>query len=285
MEDLNASAQPVPTSTETQNQIPTTQEKPVGDQLSFIARMEKKIRLEREEVEKQRKEIEERSKKYGGYDELDSLMEKNPLEALKRKGWDYQKLSEHFMSNITDEELDPVQRELKDLRGFKETVPEMIQKAIAEAIGSKEKEYQTQSHEQEIKNLRKTIAATVEANKDKYELINLEGESGLDLVFETIQKNALQQQEDGIEEDSIKLMSFTEAADKVEEYLDTQVQRYLGLNKYKQKSNPPQDSYNKLFQAKTISDDFSPRTAEVSESEEDRVRKAIELIKQGGLAV
>lgn len=261
-------------------------DKPVGDQLSFIARMEKKLRLEREELEKAKRELDERGSKYSHYDELDSLLEKDPLEALKKKGWDYQKLSEHAMSKITDEELDPVQRELKDLRGFKESVPEMIQKAIAEAIEGETKKHEAYSIEQETKSIRNSIAEIIKADSNKYGVLGLEGEKGVDLVFETLRKHVQDQKDQDIPEEEIKMMSFAEAAEKVEAHLDSQLQRYLALEKYKTKLNPDQGDINKSASnlLKTISDDFAPRTAVVSESEEDRVNKAIELIKRGGLS-
>lgn len=262
---------------------PAPEQKPVGDQLGFIARMEKKLRQEREALEKQRKEFEEKYNKVSKWEQYDKQLEIDPLEVLKEKGWDYEKLTNHAMSKISDEDLDPVQRELKELRGFKESVPDLIQQAIQNAINEENKKYEAQSYEQEIKNIKQTIAATISAAKDKYELINEHGDEALDLVFETIKKHVEQQRENGVEENDIKMMGYSEAADKVEAYLDNQLQRYLRLNKVKNKLGQNPGDINKSI-SKTISDDFAPRTAEVSESEEDRVKKAIELVRSGLLA-
>jgi hypothetical protein len=264
--------------------INQSNQKPVGDHLSFIARMEKKIRQREEALEKQRKEMDEKYNKYSKWEEYEKKLEVDPLEVLKEKGWDYEKLTNHAMSKISDEDLDPVQRELKDLRGFKESVPQLIQQAIQEAVDKENKKYEVQSYEQEIKNIKQTISATVSSNKDKYELINEHGDEALDLVFETIKKHVEQQQANGVAENEIKMLSYTEAADKVEEYLDNELQRYLRLNKVKNKFGHNHGDPNKSPFNKTISDDFAPRTAPVSESEEDRVKKAIELVRSGLLS-
>jgi hypothetical protein len=272
-----------------------------ANQFSVIARMEKKMREEREALKKREMELEERGKKYSGYDELDQLMEKNPLEALSKKGWDYEKLTQFALQNVSDEELDPVQRELKTtkskLEEFEKSFDERVMAKVQELIGNKEKEYESKAHELEIKNIRKTIEATVEANKEKYEFINAyndvakeeagedgKADSALDLIFDAIQSHVVQQREDGVPEDQIKMLSYTEAADRVEAYLEGKLQKFLTLSKVKSKLNPaPQtpDSLIKSFQTKTISDDFTPRSVQVNESEEDRVRKAIELVSKG----
>lgn len=257
-----------------------------SDKFSVIARMEKKIREEREALKRKEQEFEERGKKYSGYDELEELLAKNPLEALKRKGWDYEKLTQFALQNVTDEELDPVQKELKTtkskLEEFEKSFDERVMAKVQELIGNKEKEYETKAHEVELKSIKTSIKNIIESNKEKYELINTHGQEAEDLIFEALQAHVIEQREGGIPEDEIKMLPYSEAADRVEAYLEGQLEKYLKLSKIKSKLSPQTpDSLIKSFQTKTITDDFTPRNALVSETEEDRVRKAIELVQKG----
>jgi hypothetical protein len=259
-----------------------------ANQFSVIARMEKKMREEREALKKKELEFEERGKKYSGYDELEQLLEKNPLEALKKKGWDYEKLTQFALQNVSDEELDPVQKRLKEaesrIEEFTKSFEEKVAAKVQELIGQKEQEYQTKSHESELKSIKQTIEATLSANKEKYELIHAHGEEAKNLIFDALQAHVVEQRENGTPEDEIKMLSYAEAADRVEAYLESELDKYLKLSKIKSKLSPqqsPQDSLLKSFQTKTISDDFTPRSVQVNESEEDRVRKAIELVSKG----
>ena len=81
-------------------------------------------------------------------------------------------------------------------------------------------------------------------------------------------------------------MKIEEAADRVETYLDSQVQKYLNLNKYKNKKSDEESSVENFFKKsqspQTLTDSFTPKSKSVEElSEQERMLAAVNLLKSG----
>ena len=248
----------------------------------IIAKMERKLRKEREEIEARKKEIELSSQKYKQLEELDSTWEKNPLEFMEKKGWDFEKLNKFVMENGDPRHVDPMAKKLFEYENkFKELETKTEQK-IRDAIEAKEKELMQKEQNMQLEMFKGEVKSFINQNKDKYEFVASEGDSGLGLVFDLIQTDVMNQLKSGKKENELKIMTMDDACEKVEKYLDSTLEKYLSLNKVKSKFGQKQEKLPEQVREKvTISDTFAARTNSQPMSEQDRVKQAIELVTRG----
>lgn len=259
-----------------------TEAKQEDPRLSLLAKMERKLKLQEQEYKQKLKELEEKQSKYKQYEEEESLWQ-NPLELLKRKGWDMEKLNKHVIENSSEEDLDPVARKFKE---FEETLKKKdteYEEKMKKLIAEKEEELKAKDFERQIAEFKSDVKSFLAKNFDTYELINAE-ENGPEIVFDVIREDIARQQQAGKE--NIVPMDLKEAADKVESYLDSHVQKYLNLNKYRNKKSDEEnavESFLRKSQApQTLTDSFTPKSKSVEElSEEERMLAAVNLLKSG----
>lgn len=259
----------------------------INSRFNLLAKMERKLK-EREQGFKSRdKEWEDKSKKFQEMEELLTLMDTNPLEAIKkRKGWGLQELNEFAVQNSTDDDLDPVAKIHKTHAEKMKELEERLTKQMEEKILAKEKEIQGREHEGQVKQFKSDIKGFLVENKDEYEFINAE-ENGFESVFDLIYEDIQRQREDGVEDDQLKVMDIKEAAEKVENYLDKQYSRFLSLKKVRSRlgdedSNERNDLGQFIAQSKpsTIDSSFSPKSKSTNElSPEERRQAAIDLLR------
>lgn len=286
---LDATSAPQGTFETTQADLPTeptteqvAETKPEDPRLSLLAKMERKLKLQEQEYKQKMKELEEKQNKYKQYEEEETLWS-NPLELLKKKGWDMEKLNRHVIESSSEEDLDPVSRKFKE---FEETLKKKdteYEEKMKKMIAEKEEELKAKDFERQIAEFKSDIKSFLAKNSETYELINAE-ENGLDIVFDVIREDIARQQQAGKE--TVVPMDMKDAADKVETYLDSHVQKYLNLNKYKNKKSDEENSVESFFKKsqtpQTLTDSFTPKSKSVEElSEQERMLAAVNLLKSG----
>lgn len=157
-------------------------------------------------------------------DRVNALKEKvkeNPLTLLEEYGVTIEQLLTHSLGddapplNETDK-LDSLRREIESIKA------EAAERTKAE-LSAKQAEDQAQI-EEAILSHRFKIQDEVSKDSDKYELINLNGESGLDLVWEVTEQYFTQHG---------KVLTPSDAAEKVETYLENEARKLLGVKKLK----------------------------------------------------
>jgi hypothetical protein len=210
-------------STEQPSQV---EKKPDDPRLSLIAKLERKIKLQEEQLKKEKQELDSKYSKYKDMDDINSELEANPLAALQKRGWDLEKLNNWAIQNLGDDDLDPDAREFKNVRSELEKTKEELRKEYEDKLKAKEEEIRNKDYEMQIKQFKSEMKNFIATNKDKYELINAE-ENGLDIVYDVIYEDLQRQVKEGKQGDALSPMEISLAADKVEAYLDTQVQKYL----------------------------------------------------------
>jgi hypothetical protein len=281
-------AAPVTPSSESSEQTLNPNPSQGGDfdeKFNVLTKMERKVREERERMRARETEWGEKEKKLSEYEELVKLLDENPLEALKRrKGWGVQEFNEFAVQNASDEDLDPVAQMKKDFMRQLEDRDKTWEQKLSEAIKAKEEEIQAKDHERQATEFKSDLKAFLAENKDTYEFIHAE-EGGMDAVFDLIVQDINKQRENEVPDHELKVMSFIDAAEKVEAFLDKQYSKYLSLNKVKSKFNP-EDSQglNAILKRQsapqTLDNSFSPKSKSNSQlSSEDRKQAAIDFIK------
>lgn len=246
-------------------------------------KLEVLIRREQAAVNRERaakakeQELEAKLKRYEEFESVKS----NPKKALEMLGLDYNQLTQ---SLISDGSIPPEVHIKKLEEKFDSLKSETEQK---EQQRKQEEEQRAQQNaERAIQNFKGDITTYLSDNKERYELIEFEGQQ--ELVFDVIDEhyNRTLDPESGIG----KVMSIQEAADKVEEHLEKKYNDSKKLNKVKTlwgavpaktmaevvaKSGPSQKP--KTLTNQMASTNTPNRTRPMTDDE--RVQKAIEYAK------
>jgi hypothetical protein len=196
---------------------PKAQENPKDERIS--SKLEVLIRREKAALERERlakaKEAELEAK-LARFNEFDSLKD-NPKKALDLLGLTYEQLTQ---SLLQDGELPP---EIK-IKKVEDKVDQFLKAREDEERQRAEQEKKRLEDEQAkvVSQFQDEIKTYLKDNSSRYEFINFEGQQ--DLVFEVIDEHFARTQ---------KVLSITEAADKVEQYLEDKYNKAKALSKVK----------------------------------------------------
>lgn len=181
-----------------------------------VTESEKKLRLEEEALKAERQE-------FSSKQEALANLKTNPLKALGALGISFKDLAEQVLNDeepTTEQKLKTLEEQvLEDKRSRDEQSAK--DKELWEAAEEAEK------HEAAVTTMEEskvTIKHLVDNGEGKYELI--QSEKAYDLVWDTIQE---------VFNETNKVISFEDAADKVEDYLTKEVERFLGYGKFKRR--------------------------------------------------
>ena len=254
-----------------------------GDpRMEVFARMERKVKQREQELAAKLKEIEEKETRFGKYSKVEETVKSNPLAALKEMGWDgdLETLNKWALENLSDEELDPVAKRFKQVEQTLAEKEREFEEKIKKAIEEKEKEIQAKDHEFQIKQFKSDIKNFLDQQKDTFELLYSQPEAQ-ELVYELIFEDIVRQQKEGKED--VTPMDLKVAAEKLENYLDAQLEPLLKSKKIQSKFQKP-DSWVDAYRSKAaITSDLTPSSAP-SASEltpAERAELAIRKLKEG----
>lgn len=197
---------------------------PFSRRFAQLAREQKKLRQEREEMKRVQQELDSRKGTVSSFDDLQKLARENPYEVMQKLGLDYEALSKQVLQ---DGEKDPQQETLSEIQSLKAELA-----SIKKAEEQKSLEVQKSKQEQARVEWIDEIKTFVDNNSDegRYEIINAVGQEAYELIAE-IQTAHYQ--------DTQEVMPYDEAALMVENHLEEQfsaeAEKYLKANKVKSK--------------------------------------------------
>ncbi len=269
----------------TQEQTPQSSEPQRNDpKLNIYIQREREI-LAREralkEQESQFKEFQEYKKKF------DEAKGKNSKAALELLGMDYNQLTESLLNDgkpPPEVEINKVREEFTQYKSEQEVKEKEREEQLKKSAEERE--------QQAVGNFKKDISQYLSDNKNRYELIDFEGQQ--ELVFSVIDEHYTRttNPETGVG----KVMSIQEAADKVEEFLEKKEIDRKKLSKVQTLWN----AVPKVFQEKaakqvenqvrkpsTLTNQLSatqqtPRTRPMTD--EERVQRAVAYAREKGYA-
>jgi hypothetical protein len=249
-----------------------------------LSRLERKVKQKEQELAQKLKEIEEKEARFGKYAEVEGKVKENPLTALRDLGWegDLETLNQWALQNLNDDELDPVAKRFKQIEETLAAKDQEYEAKLKKAIEEKEQEIRAKESEYQIKEFKNGIKSFLEQNKDEYELLSVQPEA-TELIYEVIYEDIIRKQKAGSTD--IVPMEFKEAAKRLEDYLDAQLEPILKSKKIQSKFVDPDNWMNK-YQVKstqTINEDMTPASAISAENltPQQRAELAIKKLREG----
>jgi len=262
----------------------STGEVEVNDpRFEVLSRLERKVKQKEAELAAKMKDIEEKEARFGKYAGIEERVKENPLTALKDMGWDgdLETLNQWALQNLGDDELDPVAKRFKQVEETLAAKEKEFEAKIKAAIEEKENEIRQKESEYQIKEFKSGIKSFLDQNKDEFELLYAQPEAS-ELIYEVIYEDILRKQKSGSSD--IVPMEFKDAAKRLEDYLDAQLEPLLNSKKIKSKFADPENWMSK-YQVKstTINDDMTPsshlRADELTPAQ--RAELAIKKLREG----
>ena len=197
---------------------------PFSRRFAQLAREQKKLRQERDEMKRVQQELDARKGTVSTYDDLQKLARDNPYEVMQKLGLDYEALSKQVLQ---DGEKDPQQEMLNEIQSLKAEL-ESIKKAEEEKSAQAQQSKQEKARIEWIDEIKTFVDNS--SDEGRYEIINAVGQEAYELIAE-VQTAHYQ--------DTQEVMPYDEAALMVENHLEeqfsTEAQKYLKSNKVKSK--------------------------------------------------
>lgn len=251
----------------------------LAQRLAIVAKKEKSYYDKRKQDEIKNKELEEKYEKLKQWEELDKLAAENPSEFFKKKGLSFEQIQQKMLESMQDDELDPIQKQIKELQTKLASKDEEYKKLMDDKFSERENAQKQQEIEEQSKFYNQELKKFIGEKSEQYDLISTFEAS--DEVFNVIKTVYLKTSEKG----QPKLMTFDEACDLYEKKLEELVQ---GMKKSKKVSKifgadiGEEDIFGKVSGQVTLDDSFSPSSAHSPELKTDaeRLRAAAKLFEQ-----
>lgn len=258
--------------------IPTQGDNDLAQRLAILAKKEKGLLAKNQEFSSKYKDYEEKAAKLKQWEELEGLLQKDPVEFFKKKNVDFNDVQQKWLSSLNDEDIDPIQKQIKELQSKLASKDDEYKALLEEKLNERENSKKQQEIEEQSKYYNQELKKFITDKADQYDLIST-FEAG-DEVFNVIKTVYLKTSEKG----TPKLMTFDEACDLYEKKLEELVQ---GMKKSKKVSkifgvNDEEDIFGKVSGQVTLDDSFSPSSAHSPElkTESERLRAAAKLFEQ-----
>jgi hypothetical protein len=247
--------------------------------LAILAKKEKALLQRQQEMSQRFKELEDKYSKLSQWENLDKLVSENPAEFFKQKGLSFEQLQQKMLESIQDEDLDPIQKQIKELQNKLNSKDEEYKKLLEETLSKREVEEKNKQIEEQSKYYSQELAKYISENTEKYDLINMF--EAKDEVFEVIKSVYLKTADKG----TPKLMSFEEACDLYEKKLEDMMQSMKKSKKVSKMFGVEEDSedlFGKVYGQSTIDDSFSQSSSTSTEykTEQERLKAAAKLFEQ-----
>jgi len=231
------------------------------------------------------KEIEDKQKKYGEYENLDKELssdKRKALEFLTKKG-----ITLDDLSNLLVDELNP-DPETKIKRYQSESESRLLKKIedLELKLSADEERKRTESeqsakaqHEKVVQKVLSDITEFVNSDDNEYTLIK--NYNNIEMVYELMSQHYQEQVDKGTPDQMIKLLTYKEACDAVESHLDEEVSKTYEAKRAKQAPKKEEVKENKTTQ--TLSNTMSsevPQSGEVKyKSNEESIKEAAKLLR------
>jgi DNA repair exonuclease SbcCD ATPase subunit len=250
-----------------------------SQKLALLAKKERGLLEKQKSWQQKLKDIEEKEKKFSEWEQLDRLATENPSEFFKKKGLKFEELQDKMLASLTDEELDPIQKQLKELKTQLSSKDEEYKKLLEEKFAEQDSLKKNKEIEEQSKYYNAELKKFIQSKADDFELITTF--EAADEVFSVIKQVYLKTAESG----APKLMTFDEACQLYEKKLEETVQGMAKSNKVKKLLgvNADDDFFgSKVMGQYTLDDSFSQSSANSPElkTEEERLRAAAKLFEQ-----
>jgi hypothetical protein len=188
---------------------------PFSRRFAQLAREQKKLRQERDEMKRVQQELDARKNTVSSFDDLQRLARDNPYEVMQKLGLDYEALSRQVLQ---DGEITPEQKMAGEMKRMRDEI---------EAMKAERAELQKQQQAKQVEQLQTQFLDEVKKfvdNEDEFGFIK--ANDAYHHVAEVIENYYNTTQE---------VMPWKEAAQMVEDYYEAEAEKYLAIPKLEQK--------------------------------------------------
>ncbi len=235
-----------------------------------LAKKERNLRFSQMQYKTKETALAERERKIAEREALwETEFKEKPLEAIKRRGYSYEDLTK---AALNDGKFDPE----TEVKGVKSEIEKFRQEQADKDKRAQEAalKQQEDAEKETVEAFKLNIGKHIEANKDKYELVALYDAS--ELVYSTVEEHFERTKAAG----TPKILTIDEAAQLVESYLESEIERTAtGSKKFQAKyqaakaadpQNPPKTSTTLTNEHTSTAPSFLP-----SHTENDRIARAL----------
>lgn len=268
-EVTEAAAIPVPTEATQTEEAPKAQARELASpQLSILAKREKALQKQREEIQKSKLEVDSKYEEINKFKSLKEQAKTNPLKFLEEAGLTYEELTNFILNGnkpTAEMETSSIKSEMQKLR---DEIAQREQERENSAKAMDEKRAQ-----EAISNFKENITGFLTGKPDDFELCNNYPES-VDLIYDVIEAHFAQTE---------KVMSMEEAAKLVEDHFESEAMKVTSFKKIQSKLAPKpapteEDGFQKAKQqaSPTLNNSMSQTVSGLSNStENDRIKRAL----------
>ena len=188
---------------------------PFSRRFAQLAREQKKLRQERDEMKRVQQELDARKGTVSSYDDLQKLARENPYEVMQKLGLDYEALSRQVLQ---DGEITPEQKMAGEMKRLRDEIDAMKAER-AELV----KQEEAKKYQDTYSTFVDEIKSFVE-NTSEFDFVK--ANNAYHVVAEVMQEHYNSTQE---------VMSYDDAAKMVEDYYEAEAEKYLAVPKLEQR--------------------------------------------------
>ena len=188
---------------------------PFSRRFAQLAREQKKLRQEREEMKRVQQELDARKGTVSSFDDLQRLARENPYEVMQKLGLDYEALSRQVLQ---DGEITPEQKMAGEMKRLRDEINAMKAER-AELVKQEEAKKYQDTYGRFVDEIKSFVDNTSEFDFVK-------ANNAYHVVAEVMQEHYNSTQE---------VMSYDDAAKMVEDYYEAEAEKYLAVPKLEQR--------------------------------------------------
>ena len=188
---------------------------PFSRRFAQLAREQKKLRQERDEMKRVQQDLDARKSTVSSYDDLQKLARENPYEVMQKLGLDYEALSRQVLQ---DGEITPEQKMAGEMKRLRDEINSMKAER-AELV----KQEEAKKYQDTYSTFVDEIKSFVE-NTSEFDFVK--ANNAYHVVAEVMQEHYNSTQE---------VMSYDDAAKMVEDYYEAEAEKYLAVPKLEQR--------------------------------------------------
>jgi hypothetical protein len=188
---------------------------PFSRRFAQLAREQKKLRQERDEMKRVQQELDARKSTVSSFDDLQKLARDNPYEVMQKLGLDYEALSRQVLQ---DGEITPEQKMAGEMKRLRDEIDSMKAER-AELVKQEEAKKYQDTYGRFVDEIKTFVDNTKEFDFVK-------ANNAYHVVAEVMQEHYNSTQD---------VMSYDEAAKMVENYYEAEAEKYLAVPKLEQR--------------------------------------------------
>lgn len=252
------------------------EEKIDSKRFAALAKKERAIQTQKEAMKAEKAELEKMRAEGLSMAEAKAQAKQNPIKFMQSHGVSYEEATQFLLNGS---KADPLQEVKDEFHQFRTEAAEKEAKAAEAQVKA-----QLDDNKAKIAAYHQEASDYVKANVDSYEMIHSDLDENLELIPATIDAQYAASQ---------KVLTFKEAADKVEAYLEAKAEKVARTKKIQAKLQPlpaaKAKDYGSPFVSKkveapkkTLSNNIGATTASLNsppKTAEERMQRAIARLK------